>query len=147
MKQSPEEKHFLNLAGEFGVCAELFKRNIHANLTYGNHKATDIIVITNKQSFSIEVKTSMTNRIVTSFFQKFHTPEISHPDFWVIVHINANNLQSEFYVLTHNEMAKEQMKRNGMTEWHKITGGVDNVLLSQLESYKNKWETIFNNLL
>ena len=147
MKQSSEEKHFLNLAGEFGVCAELFKRNIHANLTYGNHKATDIIVIANKRSFTIEVKTSMTNRVVTSFFQKFHTLETPHPDFWVIVHIDKQSLKSVFYVLTHKEMSKEQMKRNGMTEWHKIAGGVDNVLLSQLEGYKDKWDTIFNNLL
>lgn len=36
-----EEKYFLNIAGEFAVCSELAKRNIQANLTFGNKKAVD----------------------------------------------------------------------------------------------------------
>ena len=44
MKQSTEEKHFLNLAGEYGVCSELAKRGIHSSLTYGKQKAANIII-------------------------------------------------------------------------------------------------------
>ena len=143
MKQTQEEKHFLSLAGEFAVCSELLKRQVVASVTYGKHKATDVIIFDkNKKVLTIEVKTSMQKRIVTGFFQKYTTKETAHPDFWVIVNINKDNLQNEFYVLTHNEMATEQMKRNRMTEWHEVKGGVDNVMLSQLESYKNKWDTI-----
>jgi hypothetical protein len=40
-------------------------------------------------------------------------------------------------------MAKEQMIVNKMTEWGKING-VDNVQLSQLKKYKDKWNTISN---
>ena len=91
MKQTVEEKHFLNLSGEYLVCAELLKRNISASITYGNQKAADIIITKDGRAFVVEV-----------------------------------------------------MKRNEMTEWLGIPKGVDNVLLSQLESCKNKWETILN---
>ena len=39
------EKYFLNLAGEFAVCSELAKRNIQANLTLGNKKSVDLIIL------------------------------------------------------------------------------------------------------
>ena len=141
MKQTSSEKHFLSLAGEYGVCSELAKREIRASITYGNQKSADIIITRDKKAYVVEVKTSKTKRIVTGFFQKYHTPETPHPDFWVIVHINPDTLSSDFYVLTHEEMAKEQMIRNNMTTWEHING-VDNIMLSQLEEYKNKWETI-----
>ena len=59
------------------------------------------------------------------------------------MHINSETFISDFYVLTHEEMAKEQMKRNKMTDWQKISG-VDNIELQQLENYKNDWEKILN---
>ena len=36
------EKHYLSLAGEYRVCAELLKRGVSATVTYGNMKAVDI---------------------------------------------------------------------------------------------------------
>jgi len=147
MKQSQLEKHFLNLAGEFAVCAELFKRNVHANITYGNHKATDIIVIDNdKRVLTIEVKTSMSNRFVTGFFQKFPEEKTKHPDFWVFVHINKDTLKSDFYVLTHFELAKIQMQKNNMSEWTKVIG-VDNVDIQNLTEYQDNWESVLSNVL
>lgn len=143
MKQSKEEKDFLNLAGEYGVCSELQKRGISASITYGSAKAADIIITRNSRAWVIEVKTTKDKKTVTGFFQKFGTPETPHPDFWVIVHIDPQSLQSNFYVLTHKEMAKEQMIVNKMTEWVKING-VDNIQLAQLEKYKGKWDTISN---
>jgi len=141
MKQQ-EEKYLLNISGEFAVCTELLKRGIFASVTHGNKKATDVIAIgKGKKAYVIEVKTSSSNRVVTSFFQKYYDEKKEHPDFWVLVQMDSNTLQMEFYVLTHQEMGDAQMIRNNMTEWHKVIG-VDNVILSQLDSYKNNWNTI-----
>ncbi len=93
MKQSQIEKNFLGIAGEYVVCAELLKRKVPATITYGNQKAIDIIVICkDKKNLNIEVKTSMSKRIVTGFFQKYTSPEALHPDFWVIVYIDEKTL-------------------------------------------------------
>ena len=143
-KQKSEEKHFLNLAGEYGVCSELAKRKITASITYGNHKAADIIVMKTegkeKKALTIEVKTTPTNRIVTGFFQKYKTPDISGPDIWVIVHIGGNS-QSTYYVMTHKEVSEAQMKRNNMQSWHEVNG-VDNLLIKDIEFYKDRWDII-----
>ena len=147
-EEKQQAKHFLNLAGEYGVCSELQKRGVYANTVYGNKKATDIIIVKDKRAFTIEVKTSMENKIVTSFFQKYITPEHTpRPDFWVIVHIDKKTLSTDFYVFTHEEMAKAQMSRNNMTEWYVSEGrkkGVCSILVPQIQQYKNKWETIIN---
>lgn len=142
MKQEQEEKHFLNLSGEYGVCAELAKQQINASLTYGNHKAADILVINpaTRKALALEVKTTKSNRIVTGFFQKYKTAETPHPDFWVIVFIDKLNI-SNYYVLSHNEIAEIQMKRNGMTEW-KHVNGVDNILLESIKESQNNWDKI-----
>lgn len=71
-KQS--EKYLVNLAGEYGVCAELSKRGIPCSLTYGNAKAADVIVFgmqERKTCYVVEVKTSKSTRFVTGFFQKY----------------------------------------------------------------------------
>jgi len=141
-KQNSSEKHFLNLAGEYAVCSELAKRNITSSITFGNHKAADIIAVNliNKTSVVIEVKTTRSNKFVTSFFQKYKVPDTPHPDIWILVHINKDN-QSEFYILSHKEIAKEQMIRNKMKNWHYVNG-VDNILIKQITKYKNNWNTI-----
>ena len=146
-KSNQDEKHFLNLAGEYGVCSELAKRKIQASITLGNHKVADIIIVSNKKSFVVEVKTTNRNKFVTGFFQKFPTPETEPcPDFWVLVHIDPEKIfATDFYILTHEQMANEQMKRHGTTEW-KPQGIVDNVLIKDLEQYKDKWDTILSGI-
>ena len=146
MKKTQIQKHFLGLAGEYAVCTELAKNEINASLTVGNHKAVDIIATNpnNSKVCFIQVKASDTTRIVTGFFQKYKTEQTPHPDFWIIVHFGKDN-STDFYVLTHNEMAKVQMERNGMTEWREVNG-VDNVLLNSLINFKNKFDTITNHL-
>ena len=145
MKITQEEKSFLSLSGEFGVCSELLKRGIPCSITYGNHKATDIIVHHQQtRTFQkIEVKTSKTTRIVTSFFQKYKTVETPHPDFWVVVHIDSKNI-SHYYILTHNEMADVQMQRNNKTEWKEVVG-VDNIELKMIANFENAWDKIIKN--
>lgn len=141
MKQ--QKRYLLNLAGEFGVCSELAKRNILPNLTFGNYKSADILVINsnNKKSISIEVKTSNSKRIVTGFFQKYKTRETPHPDIWIVVQIDID-MNSTYYILTHEEMATIQMERNKMEEWMHIKGGVDNISTDQLTNFEGKWEKI-----
>ena len=74
--------------------------------------------------------------------QKYYDKaQTSHPDFWVLVHIDEE-YQSHFYVLTHEEMGIVQMKRNEMDTWERIIG-CDNVLLRDIEPFKDKWEKIF----
>jgi hypothetical protein len=137
-----EEKYFLNIAGEYAVCSELAKRNIQANLTLGNKKAIDIIVLKEEsKAITIEVKTTNKNRIVTNFFQKYIAPEVPHPDIWVIVIIDKA-YQNRFFVLTHYELAQAQMKSNKVDEWKENKGGVDNIPLSTIVEFENKWDKI-----
>lgn len=137
-------KYLISLSGEYGVCSELAKRGVLASITLGNLKSTDIIINSIKESilYSIEVKTSKTGRFVTGFFQKFHSKEIKGPDFWILIHLDKN-LQSRYFILSHEELANIQMQRNGMTEWRKING-VDNILMKQVLEFENCWEKITN---
>lgn len=136
-------RYNIGMAGEFGVCSELYKRGYDASITLGNKKAVDIYVaIANDRYISIEVKTSRNTKIVTGFFQKYANPnQIPHPDYWVLVYIDKNNM-SHYYVLSHQEMAAEQMRRNGMSQWAHVQKGVDNVLVKDLSNYENAWNKI-----
>lgn len=136
-------RYNIGMAGEFGVCSELYKRGYNASITLGNKKAVDIYVaIADDRYISIEVKTSRNTKIVTGFFQKYTSPnQIPHPDYWVLVYIDKNNM-SHYYVLSHQEMAAEQMRRNGMSQWAHVQNGVDNVLVRDLSNYENAWDKI-----
>jgi hypothetical protein len=143
MKQTTVEKQFLRMAGEYGVCAELQKRHINANVAGGVMMPGDIFIFQDPKIWYVEVKTTKSTKFITGFFQKFHSAEHKPaPDFWVLVHINSETFISDFYVLTHEEMAKEQMKRNKMTEWQKVNG-VDSVEIKHLnKEYLNNWKII-----
>lgn len=60
MKKTPQQKQFVQLAGEFGVVSELCRREVQASLTYGNSKSADIFVISKSGSRAakLEVKSS-----------------------------------------------------------------------------------------
>ena len=129
------------MTGEYCVCAELLKRGYNASITMGNAKAVDIVVFLQDNTYKrIEVKTSRNKRFVTGFFQKYYDKSRIHPDFWIFVHIDTENM-SHYYILTHEEMGEVQMKRNEMDNWEKIEG-CDNVLLCDLELFKDKWDII-----
>lgn len=142
MSKSNIEKYKLSMAGEYGVCAELSKRRIDVSITMGNAKAVDVFVIIGTVLRRIEVKTTRSNKFVTGFFQKkYYDSSQSHPDYWVLVHIDSDN-NSRFFVLTHQEMGDVQMLRNGMNSWAPNQGGVDNVLLKHVAKYENQWDKI-----
>lgn len=130
------------MTGEYYVCAELLKRGYNASITIGNAKAVDIIILMEDNTYrKIEVKTSRNKRFVTGFFQKYYDQTITlHPDFWVFVYIDEENL-SHYFILTHQEMGEVQMKRNEMDVWERIVG-CDNVLLKDIEQFENQWEKI-----
>lgn len=142
MRTTSGEKLRLSVAGEYGVCSELSKRGFDVSLTFGNAKAVDIFVHLDDGSFKrIEVKTTRSNKFVTGFFQKYYDrTRNDHPDFWVLVYIDADN-ESHYYILTHEEMGNIQMIPNKMTEWKRIDG-CDNVKRSLVECYENRWSLI-----
>ena len=45
-------------------------------------------------------------------------------------------------VLTHYELAQAQMKSNKVDEWKENKGGVDNIPLSTIVEFENKWDKI-----
>lgn len=146
MATSQIKKQTLGLAGEYAVCAELSKKGFNVSLTFGNAKAADVVLFDYANGFrqckTIEVKTTRSTKFVTGFFQKYGNLQCAvHPDYWVLVHIDsADNFN--FYVLTHVDMGKIQMKNNGMTSWQPLPGMCDNVLVKQVQVYKNNWTVI-----
>jgi hypothetical protein len=142
------DKYYLNLAGEYRVASELFRRGLFATITYGNKKGADIYAIgPNRKTAVVEVKASNSSRFVTGFYQKYVDEMTEHPDFWVLCSFKPDGVE-EFYVLTHAEMAIAQANRNlGQTlTWAenaaKVTSGVDNVLAKDLQTHLSAWEKI-----
>lgn len=142
MAKSQKNKQLLSMAGEFGAASELMKRGAIASVTFGNAKAVDIYMMDVKTNSykRIEVKTTSSTRFVTNFFQKYPSPTSSHPDFWILAHVDKKFI-TQYFILTHDEMAKIQMVRNKMSSWMAING-VDNVLLSQVCMHKDRWDKI-----
>ena len=142
MKMTSTQKYLLSMAGEYGVCSEISKRGINALITMGNAKAVDIFAVKpNGTVKTIEEKTTRGTRFVTGFFQKYYDKSKPHPDYWVLVYIDKNNV-SHYYVLTHQEMGNVQMQRNNMSKWAEVPRGVDNVLLSNVKQFENQWGKI-----
>lgn len=130
------------ICGEYAACSELLKRGYIARITEGNAKGVDIIIFKEDKTFrKIEVKTTTEKKCITGFFQKYYDKNNpNHPDYWILVHIDEN-LINHYYILTHNEMALVQMKKNKMTTWQKIVG-VDGVLISEVKDYENRWDIL-----
>lgn len=142
------DKGQLNLAGEYRVASELFKRGLFATITYGNMKGIDIFAIgANQKTTIIEVKASQTRRFVTGFYQKYKSEGQKAPNFWVLC---SFGLETErLFVLSHKEMAIVQGFRNAPNKslTHsehalKAAKGVDNVPIALVEPYEDAWHKI-----
>lgn len=61
MAKTNTEKQFVQMAGEFGVVSELFRRDLQATLTYGNSKSADVFVLSRdcSKAVKVEVKTTV----------------------------------------------------------------------------------------
>jgi len=134
------------LCGEYAVCSELLKRGYIARITEGNAKGVDIVLYDTKsrEYYRVEVKTTTENKVITGFFQKYYDITEDAPDYWIFVYIDKD-LNNYYYIMTHDEVCQLQMQRNNMTYYHKVKG-CDNLLLKDLESFKDNWN-IFDFLL
>ncbi len=141
------EKNYLNLAGEYRVCAELLKRDIFATITYGNMKGVDIFAIgPNRRAAVVEVKASNSSRFVTGFYQKYKSRDVEHPNFWVLYSVTPRD---RFFVLSHEQLADAQAQRNHPGEdlsyderAKRVEHGVDNVLIQDVEAHEDAWAKI-----
>jgi len=146
------DKYHLNLAGEYRICSELLKRGIFATVTYGNMKGCDVIAVgSNRQAAVVEVKAAQSNRFVTGFYQKYKTPEREHPTFWVLYSVrqDGGGFTERFFILSHSELAEIQAERNHPGESltyaeraERVSKGVDNVVVSNIEDHEDAWEKI-----
>jgi len=146
------DRYHLNLAGEYRVCAELLKRGIFATVTFGNMKSTDVIAVgRNRRAAVVEVKASNSSRFVTGFYQKYTTLDCEHPTFWVLYSVrpNGEGFAERFFVLSHDELAMKQARRNNHDEnlsyvecAERASSGVDNVLVEHVEDSEDQWHKI-----
>ncbi len=146
------DKYHLNLAGEYRVCAELLKRGIFATVTFGNMKGADVVAVgPNRRAAIIEVKASQTTGFVTRFYQRYKTTAEEHPTFWVLYSVKSveKSYAERFFVLTHDEMAKAQARRNHPGEdlpyeetALRVPNGVDNVRAKDIETHEDAWGKI-----
>jgi len=148
----------LNLAGEFRVCSELYRRRIYAAITYGNRKSVDIYAFRddNKRGLRIEVKTSQTSEIPTRIYQKWKNPVTAPdaPDFWVLAQIRddgQDRFSERFFVLTHKEICEKQHTVNNKydAKYYAKNGkhfdfskGMDKLRVEDVEEYEGKWSKI-----
>jgi hypothetical protein len=150
----PLDKYHLSLAGEYRVASELLKRDIFATITFGNAKGADLYAIgPHRRTAIVEVKSSNSKRFVTGFYQKYKDEMRDHPDFWVLYSL-TKDLMEEFFILTHEEMARAQGARNfpgrkmSYTEHAlAVTKGVDNVLANDLDEHIGAWHKIVDYLI
>ncbi len=139
-------KHMLGIAGEFRVCAELLKKGFQASVTFGNNKATDIIVAGENHKFvRVEVKTSKNQKnFVTGYYPKYTDLEKIHPDIWVFYSPDKelSTTGDRFFIATHDEIGKLQLVVNNGNKTEK-GGGVDNIPLSKIPpEFENRWHLL-----
>ena len=146
------QKYHLNLAGEYRVCAELLKRGIFSTVTFGNMKCADVVAVgPNRRAAIIEVKASNSSRFVTSFYQKYKSRDLEHPTFWVLYSVSpdAKSNTERFFILSHDELATKQARRNHPGEdlpyverVRRVQNGVDNVLIQDVKESEDAWHKI-----
>ena len=146
------EKNDIGLAGELRVASELLKRGHRASVTFGNAKATDIVITGKKNRYvAVEVKTSKNRRnFVTGYYPKYTDDDHRHPDVWVFYLPQRNASDGDrFFILKHEEVGEMQLLVNKGVKTEKGKG-CDNIPLAVLErgkdKYENRWE-LFKELL
>jgi hypothetical protein len=130
------ENNNIGLMGEYRVVSELLKQGYNATITFGNAKATDIIILQKREFIRIEVKTCLNGKkFVTSFFPKYTDPAKTHPDFWVFFLPDFSGKNDRFFILQHDEVKTLQLIVNKGNKT--LSGqGCDNIPLKLLEEKK-----------
>lgn len=147
------DKGKIGLAGEMRVASELLKKGYEASITFGNSKATDIVVFGDKNNFlRVEVKTSKNQRnFVTGYYPKYTDKSKLSPDVWVLYlpDKEAKSNGDRFFILTHEEVGELQLIVNNGIKTEKGKG-CDNIplklLLTYVDRFEERWE-LFNKLL
>ena len=139
--KNKEDKYFSNLASQYAVCSELAKRKIKASLIYINNNVGHEVVLDEDKSTKLKIKTTSKHSVVTNFFQKYISPEVPHPDFWIFVFIDID-FTLRFFIMNHEELAEVQMKTNKVVHWGENKNGVDNISLDAILEFENKWGEI-----
>jgi hypothetical protein len=165
MKKEKIDKYHLSLAGEYRVASELLRRGLNATVTFGHAKSADVVAYgANRRAVVIEAKASQHKGFVTGFYNKYKGPEEEHPDFWILAQVDIgpeDDFTDRFFILSHSELAAIQAERNreylvkrGIVRaeqaltWQEHYGltkelnGVDNVSLTDLEKFEDRWDRI-----
>jgi hypothetical protein len=132
------DKNILGVAGELAVASELCRRNIYAQLTFGNQKRTDLLVYHPKKYTRIEVKSKQgndwpnckgisTSDAVIIFVDYSGKLDTARPDFYVLAYkdwIKLVKVKEKEYRMKHTNRRTEI--KNGclylLDELNKNTG-------------------------
>ncbi len=156
------DKSVLGVAGELAVASELCRRNIYAQLTFGNQKRTDLLVIGRKGICKIEVKCKQSYQwpqckgisdsksfLVFVNYQKKEPTE--RPDFFVLSYnewLKLINNTKAIYEQKHPDRRVE-IEKGVLIFWdEKNKYGKEYrghaVSLKEVEQYRDKWDKIIN---
>ena len=147
MAKSQEEKQFTQMAGEFGVVSELFRRQIQATITYGNSKRADVFVIASDgdRAAKIEVKSS----VQKSWIVDDRALETKDHVVWVFVYLpvptdafspaqvsEIGKAASRYHVLTSAEVRDIYVPK-------KAEGGTPiKFSIGEVENHLNQWSKV-----
>lgn len=151
-----EEKHFLNLAGEFLVAGELNRRSVACSVTYGFSKQADIIAFADdrRRTIWIEVKTTSKQEFIVGA-KALATTLVSPDVFWVLVHVPEDTTKPpRYFVLTSAELCKrasakfkEYNDRYREKHGHDYSKpGVHKLALSDVTDCESLWDVLIKEL-
>jgi len=151
-KMTQEEKHFLNLAGEFLVAGELNRRRIMCSVTYGFSKQADVIALGMKSRRSVWIEVKTTHRMQFLVGAKALDKKFASPDtIWVLVHLpDDDDLPPRYFILPSTELHKRTVQRSERynAAYRKRHGhdydkpGVPKLSIREVEDCESKWGQI-----
>jgi len=154
MKMTQDEKHFLNLAGEFLVAGELNRRRIMCSVTYGFSKQADVIAMGMKSRRSVWIEVKTTHKMQFVLGSKALDKKYVSPDsLWVLVHLPDDDEEPpRYFVLSSAELHKRAMRlhRQYNAKYRKKHGhdydkpGVPKISIKEIEDCESKWDEIAN---
>jgi len=162
----PVEKALLGIAGEYLVAAELAKRNVYAQLTLGNRKRTDLLVLSDEtgKMLKIEVKCKQAQEWPNckGIYQKDsfivfvdfkNLGEKQRPDFYILSVADWKAFvagKERDYNLKHPERKTEINDQNVLVLLDEVKNGKSyqgsGVKPKDIEQHKERWDKIMGAL-
>lgn len=155
------EKNIVGLAGEYAVASELCRRNIYAQLTFGNRKRTDILVESEKEFLRIEVKAKQGNEwpgckgiygeeSILIFVDFKGKKESDRPDFYIL---STEDWLELLHSRLGNSLKKGEIILDDYNVPHYISKKVDGkeylgtgIKSQDVSKYKENWDKIISRL-